>query len=261
MNRSIIFIMIFSPSTDNVSVSSSSNAWNKTQQLRMSSTIVQSSRSALIIHDENINSGEENDTYSCCTPKISLIEKNNNKVQQNEDKGKKINDKSVRFHDVVQRCTIVEEPITDQEKEMTWYSLEEIQQMKKHTRSYAKLIISIASNIINDLLNNETNDEDDNISDGDVICLRGLEKFISNHKCQSSTSSCFALSTNGKRKIMIQHVLLEQNLIKKELLSKELLRNDERIREVSIQFSKQCSDYAYHIAQKSYCFSAINLFN
>ena len=92
---------------------------------------------------------------------------------------------------------------------------EEIQQMKKHTRSYAKLIISIASNIINDLLNNETNDEDDNISDGDVICLRGLEKFISNHKCPTSSSSCsFALSTNGKRKIMMQHVLLEQNTIK-----------------------------------------------
>jgi hypothetical protein len=173
-------------------------------------------------------------------------------------KGKKpnTNQKSVQFHDVVQVHTPIQEPITLMEKRMTWYSVEELQKMKEENHSYIKFLSSIGTEEINYLLNNEVDDTENDNND-EFVCWRGLERFIPTTTCNAKNEP-LAVTLHLRRQNIVLNVLRKQSRIRRneeELPIEQSI--DEIIRVTSIENSKSCSDYAYQVAQKSYCFSRI----
>ena len=193
----------------------------------------------------------DDENYYCMldVPNVALTQKNVHNDRFQSDKNKK----SVRFHDVVETCTLMEEPITAEEKGMAWYTHREIETIRNNTRLYAKFLISIDSEAMDSLLNTELCDFMDEECDGssiedEIICLRGLEKYVPN-----KLSSALLSSSSVRRKILIERVIVEQSI---QMNYHGVIHSPDRIREASASISKKCSTFAYQIAQKSYCFIA-----
>lgn len=192
---------------------------------------------------------DENDYCMLDVPNVALMQKNVNSDRFQSDKNKK----SVRFHDVVETCTLMEEPITTEEKGMAWYTHRKIETIRNNTRLYAKFLVSIDSEAMDSLLNTELYDFMDEEYDGssiqdEIICLRGLEKYVPN-----KLSSALLSSSSVRRKILIELVIVEQSI---QTNDHGVIHSPDRIREASVSISKKCSAFPYQIAQKSYCFIA-----
>jgi hypothetical protein len=185
---------------------------------------------------------------------ISSIEQDDEEELVSQGKKPKTNKKSVQFHDVVQVHTSTQAPITLMEKHMTWYSVEELRRMKRNNLSYIKFLSSIGSEEINILLKNEVDDTETN-DNSEVVCWRGLERFIPTSTCRNNEPLPVTLQL--RRQNIVRNVLLKQSRIisKDEEVSIDQQTIDEIIRATSIEYSKSCCEYAYQIAQKSYCFA------
>jgi hypothetical protein len=175
----------------------------------------------------------------------------------NGPKPKMNNKKSVHFHDVVQVHVTTQKPITYMEKHLTWYSVEELRKLKANNYSYIKFLSLVGTEEINNLLNHEVNDTENDDCE-EVVCLRGLERFIPTTTCCNATKKkSLAVALQVRRKNIVQNVLREQSRIRKELPMEHPI--DELLRGTAIEYSKSCRDYAYQIAQKSFCFTRIGV--
>jgi hypothetical protein len=190
---------------------------------------------SVLVSEDDI---DDNASVSCnsCNSAISIIEKNNAETK-----------KSVQFNDVVITHSPTQPPITQMEKQKTWYSREELRKMREHYQLYIKFVSSIGPETTKYLLNNEAGDN------GEIVCWRGLERYIPSSISNESPSS-ISQSLSVRRKQIVKQVLFEQSRLKAEPAEQPI---EEIIRTTSIECSKICSEYAYCIAQKSYCFSII----
>lgn len=203
---------------------------------------------------------DENDSVDSTIPRQALEQKNKKILLKSNNKfsTKRIK-KSIRFDDDVERFPSSEPAMTEEGKHSAWYSVRELQTMKKQAKAYAKFVGSIDSKSMNELLHDMTYDVDDDINDKEIICLRGLEKYAN---CQQTSS----VSSGTLRRMLVQNVLLEQS--KQKIQEKRddsdnenydddvKYSDDELICKTSMAVSKNCRDFAYQIAQKSYCIPA-----
>jgi hypothetical protein len=201
------------------------------------------------------DSDDENDSINSTIPRDALEQRNKKIIlQSNSECSSKTIKKYVRFHDSVESFPSLEPELTEEEKRNAWYSIHELQTMKKQMKLYAKFISTIDSTIMDDLLNDMSFNVDDNINDDEIICLRGLEKYLKGHSSGSSSA---------RRRMLVQNVLLEQRRQRRQANWDDnndedyvISSNEEQIRNMSKEISKICQGFASQIAQKSYCIPA-----
>ena len=86
--------------------------------------------------------------------------------------------KSVHFDEVVDVVMLNEEPINDIEKRLAFYNANEIHLIRKQNKSIGKFLRHMDFDTLSSLFPVE--DDNNATDDDDIICLRGLEKIISN---------------------------------------------------------------------------------
>lgn len=211
-----------------------------------------------VIPFSDYDSDDENDSVNSTIP-CDALEQRNKKIvlQSNSEFSSKAIKKSVRFHDSVESFPSWEPDLTEDEKRNAWYSINELQTMKKHAKLYAKFIRTIDSTIMDDILHDMSYNIYDHANDDEIICLRGLEKYL---KGSSSGSS------SARRRMLVQNVLLEQRRQRRQASCDDnddeayvISSNEEQIRNISKEVSMICQDFALQIAQKSYCIPACDL--
>lgn len=145
--------------------------------------------------------------------------------------------KSVHFNEVVDVVILNEEPINDIEKRIAFYNANEIHLIRKQNKSIGKFLRHMDFNTLSTLF--PVDDDDNNMNDDDIICLRGLEKMISNE---------VKLMLRMRRQRIVRTILCQQDEWLLELVS----NNEETLREISYDISKDDVKRAYQLAQDDY---------
>jgi hypothetical protein len=180
------------------------------------------------------------------TPKSIFIHPDSALVKKKNRSSKK---RSVTFHESVMKCTMLDEPLTSDEKAQAWYTAKDLVAMRKYYFSYGNLIASLDSH--DDLLQNEIENSDmdmdnpndsDAIRDDEMLCFRGMEMFISGRRLASAAI---------RRRMLTDNIMSEQH---QQMKKYHTIRYPERIREASLSISKKGSKFAHRIALRSYCY-------
>jgi hypothetical protein len=179
--------------------------------------------------------------------------------------------KSVRFNEdclIHVHCN-TDEPMTLVEKDLAFYNATEINIIRKQNKSLGRFVRHLDSTIFNALFQNNDNkgtsanhnDEDDH-EDSDsecFICLRGLEKLLSNDT---------KMMSRMRRKRMTKSILEEQErqwlLLSAEMnhdndddnhhekMNELLDQHTERLCQISMELSQGCRERAIQLASDDF---------
>jgi hypothetical protein len=222
------------------------------------------SSSSFHVTDEDIHKdNDENDTDTLVSipvsalvvPKSILIHADASlDTKKNRNRSRK--KRSVTFHEIVTRRTMLDEPLTLDEKAQAWYTAKDLVAMRKQMMTYGNFIAALDSYDMDDLLQNEMDNNDnmdlernnqdpkesDAIRDDEMICFRGMEIFIPGKRC---------VSTALRRRMLMDNIMSEQH---QQMKQYHTLRYPERIRKTSLRISKKSSKFAHRIALRSCCY-------
>lgn len=205
-------------------------------------------------HDEVKQDEEDIDQYMQLQPhhrqhddddQPNIITKQHNMKQQK---------KTVRFHEVVDILKLNEEPMNDIERELAFYSIIELNIIRKSNKTLGKFLRCMNIFTITTLFQQQ--DQKQSIIEDDGLCIRGLEKIL---------SSDMKLMLRTRRKNLIHSILIQQQQENDNLrgscsastmeeekieFTEQQKLYDESLREISLQYSNDCMRRAYYLAQE-----------